>query len=230
MSEPGSSDAYEETRPFRVRSSTAEWAAAILRQRVTQGGLLPGSRLVEDELTAELEVSRNTLREAFRLLGHERLLEHKLNRGVYVRVLSPADVADIYRVRRMIEVAAVRRPDQDPIALTALRDAVSDAERAAAESRWLDVGTADLRYHQIIASLNGSQRVNAMMAQLLAELRLVFHTMDPRALHAPFLPRNRELLTLLESGRTAEAEDLLATYLDEAERLLLATYAQARTS
>ncbi|WP_218034289.1 GntR family transcriptional regulator [Acrocarpospora corrugata] len=225
MSEPGSLDAYEETRPFRVRSSTAEWAAAILRRRVTQGGLLPGSRLVEDELTAELEVSRNTLREAFRLLGHERLLEHKLNRGVYVRVLSPADVADIYRVRRMIEGAAVRRPDKDPIALTALRDAVADAERAAAEGRWLDVGTADLRFHQIIASLNGSQRVNAMMAQLLAELRLVFHAMDPRVLHAPFLPRNRELLTLLESGRSAEAEHLLATYLDEAERVLLAACA-----
>ncbi|WP_214109266.1 GntR family transcriptional regulator [Acrocarpospora catenulata] len=229
MSEPGSSDAYGETRPFRVRSSTAEWAAAILRQRVTQGGLLPGSRLVEEELTAELEVSRNTLREAFRLLGHERLLEHKLNRGVYVRVLSPADVADIYQARRMIEGAAVRRPDKDPISLTALRDAVSDAERAAAEGRWLDVGTADLRYHQIIASLNGSRRLNAMMAQLLAELRLVFHAMDPRTLHAPFLPRNRELLALLESGRNPEAEVLLATYLDEAERLLLAACTQART-
>ncbi|WP_066375251.1 GntR family transcriptional regulator [Herbidospora mongoliensis] len=222
MSEPGSSDAYGETRPFRVRSSTAEWAAAILRQRVTQGGLLPGSRLAEDELTAELEVSRNTLREAFSLLSQERLLEHRLNRGVYVRVLSPADVSDIYQVRRMIEGAAVRRSYKDPISLTALRGAVSDAEKAAAEGRWLDVGTADLRFHQLIASLNGSRRVDAMMAQALAELRLVFHAMNPRELHAPFLPRNRELLTLLESGRNAEAEALLATYLDEAERLLLA--------
>ncbi len=64
-----------------------------------------------------------------------------------------------------------------------------------------------------------------MMAQLMAELRLVFHAMDPRALHAPFLPRNRELLTLLESGRTTEAEALLAAYLDDAERLLLAACA-----
>ncbi|GAA1011705.1 GntR family transcriptional regulator [Acrocarpospora pleiomorpha] len=229
MSEPNSSDAYEETRPIRVRSSTAEWAAAILRQRVTQGGLLPGSRLIEDELAAELEVSRNTLREAFRLLGHERLLEHKLNRGVYVRVLSPADVADIYRVRRLIEGAAVRRPDKDPLSLAALRDAVSAAETAAANDRWFDVGTADLRYHQIIASLNGSRRLNTMMSQLLAELRLVFHAMDPHALHAPFLPRNRELLTLLESGQDTEAEHLLATYLNEAERLLLSAYAQTTT-
>ncbi|TKK84263.1 GntR family transcriptional regulator [Herbidospora galbida] len=225
MSEPGSSNAHGETRPFRVRSSTAEWAAAILRQRVTQGGLPPGSRLAEDELTAELEVSRNTLREAFSLLGHERLLEHRFNRGVYVRVLSPDDVADIYRVRRMIEGAAVRRPDKDPISLTALRDAVSDAERVAAEGRWLDVGTADLRFHQLIVSFNGSRRVDAMMAQLMAELRLAFHAMDPRGLHAPFLPRNRELLGLLESGRNAEADALLATYLDDAERLLLAVCA-----
>nr|WP_062342787.1 GntR family transcriptional regulator [Herbidospora sakaeratensis] len=224
MSEPGPSDAYGETRPFRVRSSTAEWAAAILRQRVTEGGLAPGSRLAEDELTAELEVSRNTLREAFSLLGHERLLEHRLNRGVYVRVLSPADVADIYRVRRMIEGAAVRRADRDPAALAALREVVAEADKAAAEGRWSDVGTADLRFHLVIASLNGSERVNMMMAQLLAELRLVFHTMDPHALHAPFLPLNRELLTLLDAGRGPDAEALLSACLDQAERVLLATY------
>ncbi len=89
VSEPGSSNAHGETRPFRVRSSTAEWAAAILRQRVTQGGLPPGSRLAEDELTAELEVLPQHLREAFSLLGHERLLEHRFNRACTCRVLSP---------------------------------------------------------------------------------------------------------------------------------------------
>ncbi|WP_062443533.1 GntR family transcriptional regulator [Herbidospora daliensis] len=223
MSEPGPSDAYGETRPFRVRSSTAEWAAAILRQRITEGGLAPGRRLAEDELTAELEVSRNTLREAFSLLGYERLLEHRLNRGVYVRVLSPADVADIYQVRRMIEGAGVRRADRDPAGLAALREVVAEADKAAAEGRWPDVGAADLRFHLVIASLNGSERVNTMMAQLLAELRLVFHTLDPRALHAPFLPLNRELLTLLAAGRGPDAEALLAACLDQAERVLLAT-------
>jgi hypothetical protein len=46
---------------------------------------------------------------------------------------------------------------------------------------------------------------------------------DARALHEPFLDRNQQLVTLLEQDRPAEAGIELARYLDDAERLLLAT-------
>ncbi len=51
---------------------------------------------------------RNTLRDAFRLLAHDRLVVHELNRGVLVGVLSPADLADLFRVRHAVESAAAR--------------------------------------------------------------------------------------------------------------------------
>ncbi|HET9142050.1 GntR family transcriptional regulator, partial [Actinophytocola sp.] len=69
------------------RTSTAERVAGILRDRIMEGHLRPGDKLSEEEITRRLGISRNTLREAFRLLGHERLLEHQLNRGVFVRVV-----------------------------------------------------------------------------------------------------------------------------------------------
>ena len=64
------------------RTSTVERLADILRSRITEGYFKPGDRLPEDSIGKALEVSRNTLREAFRLLTHERLLVHELNRGV----------------------------------------------------------------------------------------------------------------------------------------------------
>ena len=91
------------------RSSTAERVADILRDRIIEGLFKPGQRLSEESICEALGVSRNTLREAFRLLSHERLLDHRLNRGVFVRVLSVEDVADLYQVRRVIEGVAVRR-------------------------------------------------------------------------------------------------------------------------
>ncbi|GAA3447709.1 GntR family transcriptional regulator [Planomonospora venezuelensis] len=208
------------------RSSTAERVADILRDRIAEGLFAPGQRLSEEAIGAALGVSRNTLREAFRLLGHERLLEHRLNRGVFVRVLSAEDVADLYRVRRVIEGAAVRHsPDAAPGAFAAIRETVAEARRAAQEDRWQDVGTANIHFHQALVALNGSPRLDETMRQLLAELRLVFHVMEnPREFHEPFVARNAELLELMESGRAEEAGRALEAYLDDAEKLLVRAY------
>ncbi|NRQ39603.1 GntR family transcriptional regulator [Nonomuraea sp. NN258] len=206
------------------RSSTAERVADILRERISEGAFRPGQRLSEEGISEALGVSRNTLRESFRLLGHERLLEHKLNRGVFVRLPSAEDVADLYRVRRVLEGAAVRRkPGERTLAV--INEALTDAERAAEQDDWQAVGTANIRFHQAIVSLNESPRLNESMRQLLAELRLVFHVMDnPRAFHEPFVARNRVLLGLIEAGRPEEAAAYLDDYLDEAERQLIHAY------
>lgn len=218
--------ALERDRDRLSRSSTAERVADILRERIAEGFFTPGQRLSEEAIGTALGVSRNTLREAFRLLGHEGLLRHQLNRGVFVRVLSLEDVTDLYRVRRVIECSAVRRATPD--ALGPLREAVEDGERAAAENRWRDVGTANLRFHQGITRLNGSQRLDDLMRQLLAELRLVFHVMrNPRSFHEPFVARNRELLELMAAGELDKAERELAAYFDDAEALLVEAYRPA---
>ncbi|MEV0595632.1 GntR family transcriptional regulator [Nonomuraea cavernae] len=206
------------------RSSTAERVADILRDRISEGFFEPGQRLSEEAISEALGVSRNTLREAFRLLGHERLLDHRLNRGVFVRVLSAEDVADLYRVRRVLEGAAVRRlPSKRALELIA--EAVDDAERAAAADDWRAVGTANIRFHQALVTANQSPRLDEAMRQLLAELRLVFHVMaNPRDFHEPFVQRNRRLFDLLQDGRLDEAATFLDGYLDEAEQLLIRAY------
>jgi DNA-binding GntR family transcriptional regulator len=174
-------------------------------------------------------VSRNTLREAFRLLAHERLLVHELNRGVFVRKLTAQDVSDLYRVRRLVECAAVRTATApDEAHLKALRGALDDATSAAEEHRWLDVGTANIHFHHALTALAGSPRVDELMRQIFAELRLAFSVMaDPQAFHEPYLARNRRIVELLEAGRTGDAERELAAYLDDAEQQLLARLAES---
>jgi DNA-binding GntR family transcriptional regulator len=210
------------------RGSTAERVADVLRTRITEGMFPPGTRLSEEALTGGLGVSRNTLREAFRLLSHERLLTHELNRGVFVRVLAVEDVADLYRVRRILEVAAVAAAaDAAPEALERVRQALAEAETAAAEDRWFDVGTANMSFHQALAGLAGSPRVDETVRHLLAELRLVFHVMSaPREFHEPYLRENRRIYHLLAAGDVAGAAAALAEYLDAAEKQLTQAYAE----
>ena len=207
------------------RTSTAERVAAILRTRVSAGYFPPGVRLAEEEITEALGVSRNTLREAFRLLTHERLLEHKLNRGVFVRVLDVPDVIDLYRVRKHVECSVVRTVTAPPANLEQIAAAVREGQRALDDEDWRGLGTADIRFHQEIVAVAGSPRIDELMRAVLAELRLVFHVMaNPRWFHEPYLTRNHEILTALEQGNGAAAERLLAGYLDDAERQLVEAY------
>ncbi|QSR30636.1 GntR family transcriptional regulator [Nocardioides sp. S5] len=235
-------DWLEELRAERSdlgRASTAGRVADVLRTRITEGHLRPGTRLSEEDIGAALGVSRNTLREAFRLLGHERLLVHEFNRGVFVRRLTVDDVRDLYQVRRILECGAVRRLAErlaSPSAsstvdlLAPVRAAVEEGESAAAQDAWVAVGTANMHFHQAVADLAQSPRVTEAMDHLLAELRLVFHVMDaPQAFHATYLPENRAILELLEAGDLTAAESAIATYLDAAEAQLVEAYAAAAT-
>ncbi|MEU1630391.1 GntR family transcriptional regulator [Streptomyces sp. NPDC020096] len=203
------------------RSSTVQRVADVLRGRIAAGALRPGTRLSEEALGAALGVSRNTLREAFRVLAHERLVVHEMNRGVFVRSLGPADVADIYLTRRALETAGVRAAAGSS-RLAAVTEAVTAGESAARDGDWAAVADADLCFHRALGGLTGSERIDAYLAGLLAELRLAFAVMsDPRALHEPFLRRNREIAELLGDGRTDRAEAELIRYLDDAQELIM---------
>jgi len=212
------------------RSSTAARVADALRTRITEGVLLPGTRLSEEDLGGALGVSRNTLREAFRLLTHERLLVHEFNRGVFVRTLSPDDVRDVYQYRRVIECAALRHAadDSPPEALDAVRAAVEDGEAAAAMEDWPTVGTANMHFHQAIVDLAGSRRLSETARQVLAELRLVFHVMaNAQRFHETYLAENRAIHDLLQAGEITRAESDLAHYLDVAEQQLLDAFRES---
>ena len=202
-------------RALLGRTSTAERVADILRSRIAEGYFPPGTRLSEDSIGGALGVSRNTLREAFRLLTHERLLVHELNRGVFVRVLTVEDVEDIYRTRRLVECAVVRGLGDPPYALGALAEVVEQGRAAAREGDWKGVGTANIHFHRELVALAASERTDELMRSVFAELRLAFHVVDePRRLHAPYIARNVGILQALQDGDRDKAEALLAAYLE----------------
>jgi DNA-binding GntR family transcriptional regulator len=205
------------------RSSTAERVADVLRRRITEGDLPPGTRLSEEQLVAALRVSRNTLREAFRLLTHEGLLVHELHRGVFVPELDADALVDLYRLRRAVECDVLRSLEQvDPERLRPLHDDVAAARAAAAREDWVAVGTANMRFHSHLVALAGSRRMDEVSARLLAELRLAFHAVaSPRVLHEPYVERNAALLGLLVEGRFGPAVEELEGYLRASQSQLL---------
>ena len=206
-------------------AETSSWVAAQLRQRIADGLLAPGAKLAEEALREALGVSRNTLREAFATLHAERVVTRIPNRGVFVSHPTAEDIQEIYRVRRLVEPASLLWSPPGPT--EPLAAIVRTAHQASAVGDVPAMANANQEFHRALVARVGSERLDSLMEQILAEMRLVFASMgaDPR-FHAPYVDDNATIVRLLEDGRNAEAAEFMADYLARAERQLLAAVAR----
>jgi DNA-binding GntR family transcriptional regulator len=213
--------------PAPAAQTLAERTAEQLRQKITRGEFSPGQRLSEQTLSESLGISRNTLREVFRMLTKDGLVKHSPNRGVFVSVPSIASIIDIYRVRRLIECQALAQAYPRHPAKKRMHDEVENALRCRIAGDWVGVGTANMAFHMAIVELADSERLNQMFAPVLAELRLAFGLLqDAEFLHAPYVDMNARILGLAEADDFARAAIALNDYLVQSERIVLAVYAR----
>lgn len=153
--------------------SVAEQVADALMQLIVSGTLRAGQPLRESSLSQQLGVSRNSLREGIRLLEQSRLVSYEKHRGAIVSNPTTDDIDDLYRTRLHLELAAAAveiTPEQElhlKLALENLR--VSTETNDAAQ-----IVSADLRLHQAIVALLGSERLNAFYEQICKELVFYF--------------------------------------------------------
>jgi DNA-binding GntR family transcriptional regulator len=202
-------------------AETGLWVSHQLRQRIAAGELAPGTKLAEEALCEALGVSRNTLREAFTALHAEHIITRIPNRGVFVAHPNGDDIREIYRVRRYLEPAALMwSPSGSTVELEAI---VAQARQARDDGDIAGMAGANQDFHRVVVARAGSERLDALMAQVLAEMRLVFHAMaaDP-VFHEPYVEDNGRIIELLAAGRPADAAAFLADYLERAEAQLLA--------
>jgi DNA-binding GntR family transcriptional regulator len=83
-------------------------AAAQIRGLIIDGVLLPGEKVRQADLAAKIGVSRSPLREALRTLESEGVVSYEINRGYVVARLEPRDLAEIYRMRALLESDLLR--------------------------------------------------------------------------------------------------------------------------
>ncbi len=79
-----------------------------IREDILKGKLKNGEKLIEQRICEEYEVSRTPVREAFKQLEIEGLIENTPNRGAVVTGFTPSDIMDIYDLRKACEVLAVK--------------------------------------------------------------------------------------------------------------------------
>jgi DNA-binding GntR family transcriptional regulator len=152
-------------------SRAVDSVTAALRERILDGDLRPGERLVEAQLTERHGAARHTVRAALRALASEGLVRVEPNRGARVAAIDEPTLRGLYDLRTALELEGARRalerhdgrlPEPVHAALGALR----------AAQAWSAVAEAHLALHHAIVAAAGSPRLTAEHAALQGEERL----------------------------------------------------------
>jgi DNA-binding GntR family transcriptional regulator len=204
------------------RITTADQVAGVLRERILRGELAGGATIQELALAVSLGVSRNTLREAIRILVREGLIRHSLHRGVSVTALTLADVADVYAARLMLELRAVDAARSSTRAeFVPIEEAILGLEDAVRAKDWPRSVEMDMLFHRRLVGLLRSQRVNQFFESLLAELRLGLVLVDRAADGGEeIVQQHKYLLRLLVTGRYEECAEALRVHLELSQQRL----------
>ena len=92
-----------------VDISNVEDAIAVMRMEIQQGRFSPGQRLVEIDIMQHLSITRGRVRDVFKCLEIEGLVQIEKNRGASVRKVSRERVEDIFEVLEEVSIIIVKK-------------------------------------------------------------------------------------------------------------------------
>lgn len=154
--------------------SLAEGVYAELKEDIFDFRLMPGQRFSENELASRLGVSRTPVRQALHRLEHEGYIVVESKSGWTVRAFDFQAFEELYDVRLVLELAAVRRLCEiDPMpALAPLREAwlVSPEERLDDPRA---VGLSDEAFHAALVTAAGNAELARMHREVAERIRVV---------------------------------------------------------
>ena len=92
-----------------ARKNLSEQIIDAIRNAIVEGRFRPGDKIPEAALAEQLAVSRTPVREAFKLLEQQGLIEIRSKHGTYVASMNRAEAEDGLHVRAALEALAVRQ-------------------------------------------------------------------------------------------------------------------------
>lgn len=197
--------------------SLHETVVSRLRDLIAEGQLPEGSRIIERELCDQLGISRTPLREAFKVLASEGLVEIQPNRGAVVTRLSPREAHDMLAVIARLEafageLACFHASDSELRALRQMHDRMMEHYRNREKPEYFRLNQA---IHVEIVRMARNDALRATHGRLHARMkRSRFRGNDLPDNWAAAVADHEELIGALETRNARLAHDVLRRHLE----------------
>lgn len=195
-----------------------------IRNRIRQGRLVPGQRLVEADIVAATGASRSKVREALRRLEAEGLVAIEEFRGASVKMLGPDEVRQIYEARMALEglaaaECAMRADDALRRRLREIQRELDDGESSANHDRFAKLNET---WHGLIISGSRNEYIAQFLTRLTVPIyRLVFSTFYTAERIAAANADHRVITAAIVEGRAEDAERAMRAHIRNGLEALL---------
>ncbi|OBC06681.1 GntR family transcriptional regulator [Gordonia sp. 852002-50816_SCH5313054-c] len=185
-----------------------------IRRRIIDGKILPGVNISELALAEEFGVSRTPVREAFKQLQTEGLIEIRPRVGTFVTAPSRREVTELFEMKELLEGAAAR--------LLAQRGRVPEVDQMEENLREADAAVARndrARYAELVEDFHNLLVVGADNKKVEAHYRTLMNQLAyARLVHTSLSQPGRALQSDREHHRVLEL--IVAKDGDSAERVM----------
>ena len=206
---------------LQVRPDYVDEVYRILVDAISDGSLAPGTRITQEEIAEQLNVSRSPVLQAIRLLKKDGLLQAAEGRGVMVAPLDTEWIAHLYQVRMALEVlaaklAARRKARIDPgLIATGRKIAMAENVRAMIE--------ADEAFHNALYAASGNPLIAESAHIHWVHLRRVMGAvLQSTEQRLSVWNEHEELAQAIAAGDEEAAEKICETHMLNASSKLLA--------
>lgn len=223
--------------PVSATHSVSAEVAARIRVMLASGELVPGDRLPAERRLAEaFGVSRNSVREAIRVLTNQGLIVSKIGSGTYVADVQGEEFAaalagvvaqerkrlsDIFQVRLLLEpqIAALAARYRTEEELAKLRDLLETQRQAIATTG--DGHAEDQAFHARLAAMTGNtviERLAATISDIVGESRA--DGLQPKERQRASVLAHERILEALHEGDARAAEKAMRNHLESIRGML----------
>jgi DNA-binding GntR family transcriptional regulator len=183
-----------------------EDVAELLRERIFQQQLSPGSWIDELKLAEEYGISRTPLREALKVLAAEGLVTMKVRRGAYVTEVTERDLTEVYHLLSLLEsdAAGVVAERADAVQLAELQALHDELETSVGDrERFFSVNEA---FHRKLLTVADNRWRNQMVSDLRKVMKLNrHHSLFKTGRIEESLAEHRAIMLALRERRAALA-------------------------
>lgn len=209
-------------------ATASEQAYLTLRRRLADGTYPPGEHLREEDLAAQLGVSRTPVREALRRLDAEGWIRVVPNQGAFAADWSRADIEEIFDLRALLESHATERAAAAPTpkgiaALNAACEA-GEANIPAADLAAIErVSEANVHFHHTLWEMSGQARTRAMLGSLAVPPMILrsFRHFDTTNLRRS-LAQHREMAAAIAARNPVWAGAVMRAHVQAGKAIFLA--------
>lgn len=194
-----------------VGAYRAQHVYRTLRRAILDQGLKPGSKLPEDAIGEQLNVSRTVVREALARLAGEGLVELRHNRGAAVAYPSLEEAREVFTVRRAMERLVVEElaGRLSPADARKLRDHVQK-ERSA---RGLDAIRLAGEFHLMLPEIVGNALLSRYVREVASRCTLILSIYGRPHSSECAVDEHLQLIAALEAGDREKASQLMEHHL-----------------